>query len=77
MTPDDYYDAAIRPSQSPDAHTGKSNRDAYSHLRPKRRRKPLLTAADVAELAARRANKDGMSSLFGANKPKSRKKRKK
>lgn len=76
MPADDYHDAAIRPSQSPDAHTGESNRDAYSHLRPKRRRS-LLTAADVAELEARRANKDGMSSLFGANKPKSRKKRKK
>lgn len=77
MPADDYHDAAIRPYQSHDAHTGESNLGAYSHLRPKRRRRSLLTAADVAELEARRANKDGMSSLFGANKPKSRKKRKK
>ena len=56
-TTDDAYDGATRPSQHPDAHRGELNRDAYSHLRGKRRRRSLLTAADLAVVEARRAMK--------------------
>lgn len=47
---------AYKPSNHPDA-MGNECKEPYSHLRPKRTRKTLLTKADAAVLLARRERK--------------------